>query len=214
MGRSIPILALCLAACGGREPLDPGSSEIDVIEGVANVDGYVVLQAVLRDAEGRPLAGLPVQWDTSGSENSITSLRLYTDPSGLATALMHTDKPEVKRIAVRADNTSVFRELEFAAGRPAWNTTLVIGNPAPADGASAVQVELHVRDQFGNAVPHSPVQLLIQGTGATLEVQSADPARADALGVFKAAVRSLVAQKVRVAARTGTFTVIRDAEFF
>lgn len=121
--------------------------------GTALREPYVVL---VRDAEGQPLAGVRVRWETEGTAGSIAPENTTTDANGLANAThtLGTRAGEQRVTAVVVDAPSL--RATFTALAVAGDVATITFRTQPSDTERSrpfnPAVQVGVEDQYGNPV--------------------------------------------------------------
>ncbi|MEW6071427.1 MAG: Ig-like domain-containing protein [Planctomycetota bacterium] len=184
---AVSLGALLAAACsgGGRgssPAVDAALSSVTpsaTVDVVADGATAVLVEVLLRDEGGQPLAGREVQIAASGSENFLVQPAGPTDGEGRATGSLATTAAEVKTLTVTAEpgpRAVVLDDsptVEFIGDPNAISATLSTLAAAPAadviaDGLDTTTLTVRVRDVHGNPVRGQTVELAATGSANVL----------------------------------------------
>ena len=169
---------LLLAACTrdtfeGSHNVDPGTSEVVLgsTTMVANFAPGHLVQIQLRNERGLALAGKAVVLSLTGAGNTITQPVGVTNRNGMAVGRLASSLAESKLLTVTADGVVITNALpvEFIGDAnhlsPLLSTAqLGLFGPFVADGVERAQINVVVRDVFGNPVPGQVVEVGSTGT--------------------------------------------------
>ena len=129
-----------------------------MVDTLAIADGRATLrlQAMLRGSQNQPLAGLQVQFQCSGTANSLIQPTGASTAEGLVVAGLTSTKAEVKKIWAKILYSSVVLDtvrVRFSAGSAAV-LSKVSGDDqsGPVGRALALPLVLAVTDSFANPV--------------------------------------------------------------
>lgn len=179
-------------------PIALGAGAPESIEEVAGDDQTsVVGEAVpiapsvrVRDADGTPLAGIPVTFTVTKGGGTVTGATPLTGQDGIAAVGAWRLGPSAGENELSAavsgqdlDGSPVVFSAEATAGGVSATGSEVDASPATiiaSTGASAATITVRVRDGFGNPVAGVSVALAVNGSGNTLTQPSAP---SDANGV-------------------------------
>jgi adhesin/invasin len=169
----------------------PASIESAAGGGESAVVGTAVPTApavLVRDADGNPLAGIPVSFKVTAGSGTLGGRTPVTGSDGVASVGSWTLGPKVGANTLQATlsglEVSGSPVIFTATGTPgpvSADKTLVVADPPqiPAStGTSASTITVTARDQFENPIPGLTVTLAATGTGNTL-TQPAAPTGSD-----------------------------------
>ena len=207
-------------------PIGLGVGAPSSIEGVAGDDQGAAVGApvpidpsvLVRDADGNPLAGIPVTFTVTGGGGTVSDNTPVTGSDGVATVgewkLGTTAGENTLSAAVAGQDLSgspvVFTATGAAGGVSAEQTT-VTAAPATisaSSGSSASTITVTVRDQFDNPLPGVEVALAVDGAGSNL-VQPAGPTNAS--GVTTGSLSSTAVGIRTVSATAGGIAIAQTA---
>jgi hypothetical protein len=175
---------------------------------------------VVRDADGNPLAGIPVTFTVTGGNGTVSDNTPVTGSHGVATVgewkLGGIAGENTLSAAVAGQDLSGSPVIFSATGVPddvSADQSSVAAAPATinaSSGSSASTITVTVRDRFGNPLPGIEVTIAVTGSGSgnTL-VQPAGPTGAD--GVATGRFSSTAAGSRTVSATAGGVAIEQTA---
>lgn len=126
------------------------------------------LAAVLRDAHGNPVSGVPVLMTISGSSNvTVPAVPAgLTGANGAFTVSLSSTAAGTKSVTVFAPGFTMHGSVEFAPDAiSAWLSTVDTGDKAVvANGHGRAPVVVTLRDGLGRPVPNQPFTLRASGS--------------------------------------------------
>lgn len=172
----------------------------------------------VRDADGNPLAGIPVTFTPTEGEGTVVGGTPVTDDDGVAAVGEWRLGTEAGANELSAEvagqdlegSPVVFSATATAGGVSATETS-VEASPATitaSAGSSAATITVRVRDAFGNPIAGVAVALSVSGSGNTL-TQPGDPT--DANGVATGRLSSTAAGTRVVSAVAGGVEIEQTA---
>lgn len=145
---------------------------------------------VVRDADGNPLAGIPVTFTVTGGGGTVSGNTPITGSDGIATVGQWKLGPSAGENTLSAQvvgqdltgSPVVFSATGLAGGVSADQSTVTASPPniIASTGSSASIITVTVRDQFGNPLSGVEVSLEAGGNGNTL-VQPSAPTNASGI---------------------------------
>ncbi|MDP1920248.1 MAG: FG-GAP-like repeat-containing protein [Myxococcales bacterium] len=182
---------------------------------VANGVAPVTLTLSVRNAAQMPLAGLPVVWASSGSDNQLSADAGTTNASGVTTTLLRSTRAEPKTVTARIGTWTMTRTIDFTAGPPTLgNSSIVVSpNPGTVDGGSPnpLVVTVTLADAFNNPVSGAPVALT--ASGGTPFVFNPQAGSTNASGAFVSSLSSPIIQRQTVTATSGSVVLRANASW-
>jgi hypothetical protein len=155
-----PCIIFLLLACGGNDngPADTGGVAKQAGDGQSATVGTALqpYQVRVTDANGAPVAGVPVSWSVVSGGGSVAPGSSSTDASGLASATATLD--------TLAGVQTVGAAATGYAGSPRFSSTGLAGPPARIEKAAGnlqqagtseqlpLPLSVKVSDRYGNAV--------------------------------------------------------------
>ncbi|MHB8877024.1 MAG: Ig-like domain-containing protein, partial [Myxococcaceae bacterium] len=157
-------------------PASDTASTVSASPSSVTADGVATTSVTItvNDAQGNPIAGLPVTLAASGTGNLLVQPTALTDPAGLATAALASTRAEAKTLfATVGTSLSIVQQpaVTFVAGPPSAGASTVVASPStgvPADGIASSAITVTVLDAFLNPVQGQPVTLTVSGSGNLL----------------------------------------------
>ncbi len=196
---------LLLAAC--QEELWRGTTNMDVSRSsvtlgastvVANMGGANHVMVEVLNEHGRGLSGKTVILAMTGSGNTVVQPAALTDGAGHAMGSVESSVAELKMLTVTVDGDVLAQNMpiEFIGDAnnlsPVLSTAdLTLPGPFVADGIQRAQVEIVIRDVFGNPVPDQIVDVGSTGS-ANSWIAPGGPTPSD--GTVQARVSTTVAE--------------------
>jgi hypothetical protein len=180
---------LGVACSSGSRELPRASDSLSTVEILTSddipADGVAEgrITAIVRDADGEALAGLPVRFAASGVGATVTPESSRTDGAGRVSAAVRSTRAEHKTVEVAAgaaDAAVVFRSqasLRFVPTAPSADaSSLEVESRGylAADGGGVAILRAVVRDAHDNPVPAQEVRFAADGTDNVL-VQPSGP---------------------------------------
>lgn len=176
-------------------------SQLSVSPASVATNGSSSITVTVLDANNNAIPGVTVVLTATGSTNTFSPSGSGTsNGSGVFTATLSSTKAEAKTVTARIANTfDLTATVTFVPGPPDAAQSSIAASPTsvPADGTTASQLTVTVRDAFGNPVPGSTVSLSASGANPTVTQPSA---AADAAGVTSGSVKSSTAGTTTVTA--------------
>ncbi|UIA81850.1 Ig-like domain-containing protein [Erwinia tracheiphila] len=135
-------------------------SNLSILPAVSLADGKEskTISAIVTDANGNPVPGLPVAFSADNgaltADNSVLS-----DAQGRATTLLSSKVAGLSRVSASVNNTTTVKETTFIANSATALVTSVEAVQASgiADGKTAVTFRALIKDENGNPLPDIPV---------------------------------------------------------
>ena len=162
-------------------PFDPARSSLAATSPVvANNRSQSTITLQLRDANGLPVAGTPVSFFATGTNNTLRQ-PAATNAQGVATGYLLSTRAEVKKIWALADGRMIGTDslrVTFIAG-PAAAMTMVSGDNQSAyiGRTLAAPLVVALTDSFENPVPAAAVTATLtrpDGSRSDLVAQTTD----------------------------------------
>jgi hypothetical protein len=170
---------------------------------VANGVAPVTLN--VRDAAQAPLAGLPVVWSSSVSDNQFSADAGTTNVAVVTTTLLRSTRAQQKTVTARIGTSTMTRTVDFTAGPPTLGTSSLVINPNPgtvdAGSPNPVLVTVTLDDAFGNAVSGAPVALSVSGAQFVFNPPGGST---NTSGSFASSLSSPIIQRQTVTATSGS----------
>ncbi len=189
---------------------------VDKTTAVANGVDSITVTALVRDAQGNPIAGSFVTIEATGTSNTITPSSGVTGADGRLVGKMRSTKAELKTVSARVGATLITqtRNVTFTPGAfsAAVSTVTVDKTTAVANGVDSIAVTALVTDAQGNPIAGSPVT--IESTGTMNRITpSSGVTGADGCLIGK--MRSTKAELKTISARVGAtpITQTRNVTF-
>lgn len=191
----------------GVGPLSPGTSTFTAVPAqniVADGATASTITAQLRDAQGRPLAAVPLTLSATGASNVFSNAAPVTDSNGLVTVTLTSTHAEVKKLTLTAGRVNLGTVVTFIAGSPNQAITTVAFTPAkPAASLNnGARVRVTVLDSLGNACNNIPITF--SATGSSNSFASAT-GTTNVFGAFTTTFSSIKAENKIVSAQVGAF---------
>src|SRR5262245_24054634 len=173
---------------------------------VANGSATSTITVILRDINGNPVVGVPVQLASTGSNNTLVQ-PFVTNAGGVATGTIASTTAETKTITATvnpgAGQVVLAQQptVQFVGDPSTISGTLSTATAAPtlgvlANGTTTSTITVTVRDQNGNPVAGQAVQLASTGSNNTL----VQPGATNASGVATGTIASTTAETKTITA--------------
>ncbi len=176
-------------------------------DGVAENAG----QATVKDASGKPMAGVDITWSADNSAK-ITSSDAKTDANGQATARFSNTAVGNTTLKVSAGGKDASKVSAFVADAPAKLQVSMTTNNVVADGVTPAVAQAVVTDTSGKPMPNVSVTWSLSGS-STATAKSSTTVTTNSSGIATLNLADTVAEGVTVNANAGGKTGTTTATF-
>ncbi len=190
------------------DPCEEKSSlTVDKKEADANGQDPIEITVVLLDATDNPVPGVEVEPSVFGTGNTLVPSYGDTDSGGIFITTLTSNRAGEKDITVPvnegdADFILGPVSVTFHPGDPSQtNSSLDFDKTeAIANSTDSIEIELKVRDDYGNLIPDISVELSVTGSENSLLPESGDSGES---GIFSATLTSTAAEEKFIEAVVG-----------